>query len=177
MAVISNKTGEIRMTFQVQPLPLALALALGITAAHAQSAPPEQKPILDVEGNVKEGKALAFDRKELEKLGVTTIRTTTPWHDGVQTFEGVPMVTLMKEVGAKGAKVQVMALNKYRTEIPMEDFARHQPILALKRDGKYMDVRDKGPLFIIYPFDSNPELKSEQYYSRSAWQVRSITVE
>jgi len=40
-----------------------------------------------------------------------------------------------------------------------------------------MSVRDKGPLFVIYPFDSKAELKSEQYYSRAAWQVRSITIE
>ncbi|MCC2664519.1 MAG: oxidoreductase, partial [Geminicoccaceae bacterium] len=42
-------------------------------------------------------------------------------------------------------------------------------ILALKRDGAYMPVRDKGPLFIVYPYDSSPELKHQNYYSRSAW--------
>jgi hypothetical protein len=40
-----------------------------------------------------------------------------------------------------------------------------------------MPVSDKGPFFIIYPFDSFEELKNELYYSRSAWQVRSITIE
>ena len=157
----------------------AVALTVGLfgnaTITSAET-PGSGKVVLRIEGKLKNGKAVEFSRSDLEKLGVLTIRTTTPWYDGVQTFEGVPMVTLMKEVGAKGVKVQVMALNKYRTEIPMEDFARHQPILALKRDGKYMDVRDKGPLFIIYPFDSNPELKSEQYYSRSAWQLRTLEV-
>ena len=39
-----------------------------------------------------------------------------------------------------------------------------------------MPVRDKGPLFIIYPFDSSAELRSEPYYSRSAWQLRTIEV-
>lgn len=159
------------------PFALSCAFVLGASAAQAQAAAPEKKVVLDIDGKVKDSKALTFSRAELEKLGVTTIRTTTPWHDGVQTFEGVPLAALMKEVGAQGAKAQVVALNKYRTEIPIEDFTRHQPILALKRDGKYMDVRDKGPFFIIYPFDSNPALKSEQYYSRSAWQVRSITIE
>jgi hypothetical protein len=40
-----------------------------------------------------------------------------------------------------------------------------------------MEVREKGPLFIIYPYDSNTALKHDTYFSRSAWQVRSITVE
>ena len=39
-----------------------------------------------------------------------------------------------------------------------------------------MSVRDKGPLFVIYPFDEAPELNNETYYGRSAWQVKSIEV-
>ena len=58
----------------------------------------------------------------------------------------------------------------------MEDVTRYNVILAVKRNGEYMPVRDKGPLFIIYPFDSNPELKSQTYYSRSVWQVAKIVV-
>jgi hypothetical protein len=49
-------------------------------------------------------------------------------------------------------------------------------ILALKRDGEYMPVRDKGPLFIIYPYDNAPELRSQQFYSRSVWQVSRLVV-
>ena len=39
-----------------------------------------------------------------------------------------------------------------------------------------MPVRDKGPFFIIYPYDSSAALRTEQYYARSAWQVASLTV-
>ena len=56
------------------------------------------------------------------------------------------------------------------------DFARHDVILALKRDGQYMSVRDKGPLFIVYPFDSDPALRHQRYYSRSAWQLARLVV-
>ena len=46
----------------------------------------------------------------------------------------------------------------------------------LKRDGEYMTSRDKGPLFIVYPYDSNPDLKNQKFYSRSVWQVAKIEV-
>jgi hypothetical protein len=39
-----------------------------------------------------------------------------------------------------------------------------------------MPVRDKGPLFVIYPYDSRPELKSQLYYGRSAWQVSKLVI-
>lgn len=149
-------------------------------AAYAASlASPKEKPILTITGKIgvanKDGTA-QFDRAMLESLGLVSVETTTPWYEGKVKFDGVPLTKLMKLVEAKGDRVSVIALNDYATEIPMADFGKYDVILALKRDGEYMPVRDKGPLFIIYPFDSNPELKSQTYYARSAWQVARIEV-
>jgi hypothetical protein len=60
--------------------------------------------------------------------------------------------------------------------MPIDDAQRHDVLLARLIDDKPMTVRDKGPLFVIYPFDSKPELRSAVYYSRSAWQLRTIEV-
>ncbi|WP_114947007.1 molybdopterin-dependent oxidoreductase [Microvirga calopogonii] len=158
-----------------------LVAFLGIVgAAYAASLPaPKERPILTISGKIdvtnKDGTA-QFDRAMLEALGLVTIETTTPWYEGKVKFEGVPLDKLMKQVGAKGERVSVVALNDYATEIPIADFAKYNVILAIKRDGEYMPVRDKGPLFIVYPYDSNPELKSQTYYARSAWQVARIEV-
>jgi hypothetical protein len=161
----------------------AVAALAGLVAVQVASAEPlatpEGKTILTISGeitakNTPDG--AQFDRDMLEKLGMTTIETTTPWYKGSMTFEGVPLDKLMTEVGATGQRVVAYALNDYSTEIPIEDFAKHHAILALKRNGEYMPVRDKGPLFVIYPYDSDPELKSQVYYARSAWQVAKLVV-
>ena len=86
------------------------------------------------------------------------------------------MSALLEHVGATGEVAEVLALNDYRTTIPVSDFMDYPVILALKQDGEYMSVRNKGPLFIIYPFDDFDELQADIYYSRSAWQVRRITI-
>ena len=39
-----------------------------------------------------------------------------------------------------------------------------------------MAVREKGPLFVIYPFDADPSLFNEKYFNRSVWQVKAIEV-
>lgn len=83
----------------------------------------------------------------------------------------------MDYVGAKGTVVKVTALNDYTTEIPLSDFKKHNVILALKVNGEYMRIRDKGPLFVVYPYDSKPELNNQIYYSRSAWQVSRMNIE
>ena len=159
----------------------AMAL-LGLTAAPAGAgtlAAPADKPILTISGDISEtnaGDTAQFDRAMLEQLGLAKIETTTPWYQGPMIFEGVPLVKLMEAVGAKGQRVVAYALNDYKTEIPMEDFATYHAILALKRNGEYMPIRDKGPLFVVYPYDSDPALRSQVFYGRSAWQVARLVV-
>ena len=50
------------------------------------------------------------------------------------------------------------------------------PIIAYERNGKEMSVRSKGPLWIVYPYDSNPSYKTEAIYSRSIWQLEGIVL-
>jgi hypothetical protein len=149
------------------------------TASAESIKAPSEKPILTITGKIaskNEGDSAQFDRAMLESLGMVTVETSSPWYKGLVKFEGIPLDKLMKYVGATGDRVTVIALNDYSTEIPIKDFSDYNTIIALKRDGEYMSVRDKGPLFIIYPFDSKPELKSQTYYGRSAWQVAKIIV-
>ncbi len=150
---------------------VAFAAAAG---AGAQTASAE-KPLLVVSGKISQG-TVQFDRAALEALGMVSVVTNTPWYKEPVNFEGVPLARLMAAVGARGEKLAVVALNDYSAELPMEDVARYNVILALKRNGEYMPVRDKGPLFVIYPFDSDPGLKNQKFYSRSVWQVARIEV-
>ena len=159
-------------------------LVLGATASRVGYAAdrlpvPSDKVILSVSGRIeafnKNGSA-EFDRAMLEALGMERFETTTPWYNGPVKFEGVRMQKLMQAVGASGESVTAVALNDYTTDIPLADFERYGVLLAMKRDGNEMPVRDKGPLFIVYPYDSKPELKSQKFYSRSAWQVAKLEV-
>lgn len=154
------------------------ALVLALAPAAAQSAQPADKPILTVSGKIKGSTeaGLQFDRTALEAMGTVAIETSTPWYKGPVKFEGVPLAKLMSTVGASGERVVAIALNDYSVEIPIEDFAKYGAILALKRNGEYMPVRDKGPLFIVYPYDQSPELRSQKFYSRSVWQVARLIV-
>jgi hypothetical protein len=154
----------------------------GMIAAVGAASPltsPSEKPILIISGKIEatnKGDTAQFDRTMLEALGAVSIETTTPWYQGPQRFEGVSLAKLMSYIGAKGEHVVAIALNDYVTEIPISDFAEYGPILAMKRNGEYMPVRDKGPLFIMYPFDSKLDLKKQIYYSRCAWQVARLVV-
>ena len=150
----------------------------GLAQLEALGAPAGQV-ILTISGRISvtnaQGEA-QFDRAMLEALGMERFTTRTPWYEGAITFEGVRMARLMERVVARGTTLTVTALNDYATDIPIADFGRFGTLLALKRDGQYMSVRDRGPLFVVYPYDSTPELNQRLYFARSAWQVARMAV-
>ena len=47
-------------------------------------------------------------------------------------------------------------------------------ILAYKMDGEFLKIRDKGPLWIIYPQDDFPALKTKQTQAKWVSQVKEI---
>lgn len=160
---------------------LATVAALPAAARASEALPaPSGRVVLTLSGRVAHtngGGAARLDMAMIEAMERATVTTLTPWYDGEQVFEGVPLRALLREVGASGQKLIVRALNNYMAEIPLADAEARGAILAYRRNGKPMPVRDKGPLFVIYPYSSDQALQNEVYYGRSAWQVSRIAVE
>ncbi|MEK8049136.1 hypothetical protein AACH10_02690 [Ideonella sp. DXS22W] len=143
---------------------------------------PQGPVILTVSGRLRggnrDGQSL-FDMAMLERLPQATLNTQTPWYPQPRRFTGPLLRDVVAAAGgrlAEGSRLRAAALNDYVVEIPGEDALRYDLVLARLMDDKPMPVRDKGPLFIIYPFDAHRELRNAVYYSRCAWQLKSIEV-
>jgi hypothetical protein len=159
---------------------LAWAVAAAPHLAYADGlAPPTGEVILTLSGRMTQTNAdgaAAFDFAMLDALPQRETVTSTPWHDGRHSFSGPTLSALMDAVGATGGSLHLVALNDYATDMPMEDVRTIPVILATRIDGEEISVRDKGPLFVIYPFDEQPELFNEVYFNRSVWQVAAIEI-
>jgi hypothetical protein len=162
------------------------ALMLGLAGGALGAAParaletPRGPVVLTVSGKVarpNDGPRAVFDMTMLEAMTQTSFTTRTPWYSQPRKFTGPLLRDVLAAAGAQGTTVRALALNDYRVDIPFEDSQQHDMVLARLLDDKPMPVRDKGPLFIIYPFDSKPELKNAVYYSRSAWQLKALDVQ
>lgn len=148
-------------------------------AAAAEIAAPQGPVVLTVTGKIAHRNAAdgaAFDAAMLESLPKRTTTASTPWYPQKTRFEGPLGAALLDRVGANGTVLKVTALNDYAVEIPLADFRKWPVILATKIDGKPISVREKGPIFVIYPFDEDASLYNELYFGRSAWQVKTIEV-
>lgn len=154
------------------------ATLLAAAPAHALDAP-KGKVVLSVTGKVTQTNAAGradFDMAMLDALPQHSFSTGTPWFRGPRKFSGPLLRDVLAAVGAQGSTLVAVALNDYKVEIPVEDSRRFKVVMATRLDDKPMSVREKGPLFIIYPYDDDSELRSERHYSRSAWQLRRLDV-
>ncbi|MCK0121455.1 oxidoreductase [Loktanella sp. F6476L] len=161
-------------------LPIAFAAICGPTITAAEDfLAPVGDVILTVGGDIAQtnvGETLQFDYAMLEALDDTQIETSTIWTDGVSVFQGVSLHLLADVLGTTTGSLQATAINDYSVQIPVTDAIEGGPILAYLMDGERMSIRDKGPLWIIYPYDSASEYRSEVIYSRSIWQLDRIAV-
>jgi hypothetical protein len=123
-----------------------------------------------------QGDALVFDRETLMALGMEKIETTTIWTEGTQSFEGVPLSALTAVLNVTDGTILATAINDYTVEIPFSDAVSGGPIIAMRHNEKEMSVREKGPLWIIYPYDQSARYRSDVIYSRSIWQLDRIQI-
>ena len=156
-----------------------LALAPFVTAAD-ELTPPTGPVLLTISGAIDHQNAdgtVALDRATLEAMPATEFETTTVWQEGTLRFTGVPLKDVLALVGAEDAsEIAAIALNDYQVTIPVASIEDTVPIVAYLTNGETMSPRDKGPLWIVYPYDSDAKYRNEVTYSRSIWQLDRLTV-
>ena len=154
---------------------LLIASLMGMWCAAATAfSPPEGTVVLSVTGHPDAPGPVEFDRVLLSELPVVEFTTTTIWTDGPQTFTGVPLMALLDHLGVAPETVRLVAANDYAVDFPVETATETFPVLAFEQNGTAMSLRDRGPIWLVYPYDSDARLRSEVIFSRSVWQLVTI---
>lgn len=165
------------LTHRLAILATALVAALAAVSGHAGDLPePSGEIILSVSDATGETLTL-FDRAMLESLPQVTVVTSTDWTDGTPTFTGPLARDVLSAAGVSGTIVDAGALNDYHVTLPAADFEDWDVVLAMTMDGEDLSVRDKGPLWIVYPRDEHPELANPEINSRWIWQLQSLKLQ
>lgn len=163
----------------VPPVPAA-----ALAAEQAASLPAPVGPVLltvtgaIAVGNQEAGQppAARFDRAMIEALPAASLTTPTDWTEGPQRFGGVLLRDLLDRVGAAGGEIVATAINEYTAAIPRADLDRYPVLLALTRNGAAMPVRDKGPLWIVYPSPDPMPGRAGPHNSKMVWQLNRLEV-
>jgi hypothetical protein len=160
--------------------PALLALALFPGFSHAETLPALTGPVLlTVTGldpaDYAEGKA-EFDIGRLKAMAQSEFETSTIWTEGKHRFSGVMLRDMVEFLDVSEFNLRFHALNDYAVEFLSTEATAEAPLLAYEMDGVAMSVRDKGPLWVMFPFDASPQYRTDTIYSRSIWQLDRIDV-
>ena len=123
-----------------------------------------------------DARVVHLDKAMLHALPSAGFSTSTIWTEGVQHFRGVRLLTLVKCLGIEDGILTLTAKNEYLIEIPVRDLRPDGALVAYERNGRPMGTRDKGPLWLVYPYDENPVFRTESIYMQSIWQLDRIEV-
>lgn len=153
-----------------------LALAASCAAADAGgggAAVPLEVRIADGSGDARQVTVDLSDSAALPRSG---FRTSTIWTGGAERYAGVRLHDLLDWLGVDDGRLTLWAANGYMAEIPVSEVRPGGALLAFERDGARMSLRDKGPVWLLYPFDSAPRFRTEMHYARSVWHLDRIEI-
>ena len=121
---------------------------------------------------------ISLDLAALDAMPQETFVTGTIWTDGDARFSGVPLAALLDRIGidSEAEIVELVALNDYRIQIPIDEIDPDAPIVATRVDGETMPVREKGPFWVVYPYDADARYRTEDTFARSIWQLARVNV-
>ena len=98
---------------------------------------------------------VVLTRTEFEALPQTEVKTGRPGPRGAP-LSRVLLRDLVRIYGLKSQEVKALAVNEYWAALPLEDGEKYPVLVAEKQDGKALTLRNKGPLWVIYPSPTIP---------------------
>lgn len=148
----------------------ALALSLRPTCAQTEAVVLTIQQAQEAPVQLRLSDILALPQQEFQ--------AHTPWYKGAAVFRGPLLRDVLAAADVRaGQSLQATALDDYKINIPWADAQTHDVIVAHTINGLRLTPRTKGPLFVVYPFDDDPDLQAVKYYERSIWQLRTLDVQ
>lgn len=158
---------------------MTLLAPMALHAAKPAPAPVADPVILTVSGKIThytnpERKIYEFRESDIAAFPQHSIRTKTSWTPE-STFTGPLMQAILDKVGATGTKLFMVAVDDYTYTVPASDFKQYPAVFAHTLNGKRMDIRHRGPFWLMYPIPSMPNsAKGPKLDAKLVWQVNRI---
>ncbi|MBD1574469.1 hypothetical protein HC725_14495 [Vibrio sp. S17_S38] len=116
-----------------------------------------------------------LSREELEALPQESFTTSTPWTKNPHTYQGPRLSLVTSNFPQPFQSIKVYGINGYAYDIKEKELKKYPFILAMKQDGKRMALRNKGPLWVLLPFNQYPKVDSiDEMLNKFVWQVNRI---
>lgn len=146
-------------------------LAEGLRSAGVLHAEPAEQVLLTVDGSAGEH---AFGMSDLDALPQQTFITSTIWTKKPVEFSGPALMDVLKASGIGADGLRLRAANNYSIELDASMVETATPIIATRINGQAFDLRDRGPLWLVFPYDVDSRFRTEKIFAASIWQLTHI---
>ena len=120
---------------------------------------------------------ITLTEEDLLALPQVTIETSTPWDEEEITFSGPTLKALLTRYNITEGELNLYASNRYQIQVPWDYIEDTTPIIANRMNGNPFSRRQRGPLWLIFPFDSDDRYRSYEVSAMSIWQLISIEID
>lgn len=151
-----------------------LLLTLPMSLAARPSGPVILRVLIERDQNHHE-EVMTYDRAALSQIAWRHITTASPFLKGDHQFSGVPLASLLQSLDITSGTIRAQALDGYSITIPVADAFDHEVLLALDHNGRPMRIRDRGPIWVIYPMTPSEALAGDAG-GRMIWQLQSLDI-
>lgn len=160
----------------ISPLMPALALGALLIAMPAAA----EDGTVTISGKLDgAAQAVSLDAAAIGAFGKSALDTSTDWdwHEGVQHYEGIPALDLLRKAGAAGTEVTLIAADDYSVTFPLAELEKHNALFATALNGETLEADGFGPLWLVFDYDAMPEDEREAFTARSVWSLVKIEVQ
>ena len=125
--------------------------------------------------NGSDGAVVELTEDDLLAMEQFTVFTENEFVDGLAEFTGPLARDVIALLNAPEIEtLKLTAVNDYAVEVPMSDLLDYDVIFAMAQNGTRFSIRDKGPIWVIYPMSENVELQDRVYNDRLIWQLVKV---
>jgi hypothetical protein len=119
-----------------------------------------------------ENRTVQFSMRQLLAFEQHEVLTANDFVEGKKLFSGPLARDIVKRADMGPATMVLMtAANDYTVQVPLTEFYDYDVILALSMEGRKFTLRDKGPIWLIYPMSDFAELRDPFYNHHLIWQL------
>ena len=86
----------------------------------------------------------------LEGLGTVEVRIEHPGWGGAMTVSGPRLADVLRTAGCSGRPLATLALDGFRTEIPVGELEAHDWVVATRAEGRPLGIGERGPLWLVF---------------------------
>lgn len=104
-----------------------------------------------------------------------TIEVYNPWEKRREVYSGIWVSELIKQYGPSAKSLTLTAIDSYQTTLNDEEWQSFRIMLVTKVNGQYIDVKNKGPMRIVFADYDAADNRYELSLPKWMWMIKQLS--